>query len=76
MRITHLTLRNWRTFKNLDVEVGQRLVIIGPNASGKSNLLDSIRFLRDLASIFRRGGLGVDVCAGQRVGPVGCFRAR
>jgi len=29
-----------------------------------------------LASIFRRGGLGVDVCAGQRVGPVGCFRAR
>jgi len=29
-----------------------------------------------LASIFRRGGSGVDVCAGQRVGPVGCFRAR
>lgn len=65
MRITHLTLRNWRTFKNLDVQVGQRLVIIGPNASGKSNLLDAIRFLRDLASpggglqdaIRTRGGL-------------------
>lgn len=65
MRITHLTLRNWRTFKNLDIPVGQRLVVIGPNASGKSNLLDSVRFLRDLATpggglqdaIRTRGGL-------------------
>lgn len=65
MRIAHLTLRNWRTFKNLDIPVGQRLVVIGPNASGKSNLLDSIRFLRDLAvpggglqdAVRSRGGL-------------------
>ena len=53
MRVTRLTLRNWRTFKNLDVHLGQRLIVVGPNASGKSNLLDSIRFLRDLA---RDGG--------------------
>lgn len=53
MRITHLSLRNWRTFKNLDFDLGRRLIIIGPNASGKSNVLDSIRFLRDLA---RPGG--------------------
>jgi len=65
LRITYLTLRNWRTFKNLNVPVGQRLIVIGPNASGKSNLLDSIRFLRDLATpggglqdaIRSRGGL-------------------
>lgn len=65
MRITRLTLRNWRTFKNLDVPVGQRLVVIGSNASGKSNLLDSIRFLRDIAvpggglqdAVRLRGGL-------------------
>lgn len=65
MRIILLTLRNWRTFKNLDVPVGQRMVVIGPNASGKSNLLDSIRFLRDLAApggglqdaVRSRGGL-------------------
>ena len=65
MRITRLTLRNWRTFKNLDVPVGQRLIVLGPNASGKSNLLDSVRFLRDLAvpggglqdAVRSRGGL-------------------
>lgn len=65
MRIMRLTLRNWRTFKNLDVPVGQRLIVIGPNASGKSNLLDSVRFLRDLAvpggglqdAVRSRGGL-------------------
>jgi predicted ATPase len=66
VRITSLTLRNWRTFKNLDVTIGERLIIVGPNASGKSNLLDSIRFLRDLSSdggglqsaVRSRGGLG------------------
>jgi predicted ATPase len=65
VRIQRLTLRNWRTFKNLDIPVGQRLIVIGPNAAGKSNLLDSIRFLRDLASpggglqdaVRSRGGL-------------------
>lgn len=65
MRITGLTLKNWRTFKKLDVIIGQRLFIIGPNAAGKSNLLDSVRFLRDLANpggglqdaISERGGL-------------------
>lgn len=65
MHLTHLTLRNWRSFKNLEVPLGQRLVIVGPNAVGKSNLLDSVRFLRDLArpggglqdAIRLRGGL-------------------
>lgn len=65
MRITSLTLKNWRTFKNLEFDVGQRLFIVGPNASGKSNLLDSIRFIRDIAlpdgglqsAIRSRGGL-------------------
>ncbi|MGF1647102.1 MAG: AAA family ATPase [Kineosporiaceae bacterium] len=55
MRITELDLRNWRTFKSLDVSIQDRLFILGPNASGKSHFLDSVKFLRDVAGV--RGGL-------------------
>ncbi len=74
MRITSLTLRNWRTFKNLDVTIGDRLIVVGPNASGKSNLLDSIRFLRDLS----RGGGGLQSAVRNRGGlsRVRCLFAR
>lgn len=50
MRITHLQLANWRNFKNVDIDLVDRVLLFGPNASGKSNLLDSIRFLRDLTT--------------------------
>lgn len=64
MKLTHLTAHNWRNFKTIDVPIGDRLFIVGPNASGKSNLLDIFRFLSDLvanggglaAAIQRRGG--------------------
>lgn len=48
--ITRLILRNWRNFKDVDVPLGPRVFIVGPNASGKTNLLDAIRFLRDIAA--------------------------
>ena len=63
MRITRLQLKNWRNFKNADLALRDRVFIVGPNASGKSNLLDAIRFLRDVASsgfgqaVSSRGGL-------------------
>ena len=40
MRITHLAASNWRNFKNVEFDIGDRLFIVGPNAAGKSNLLD------------------------------------
>lgn len=55
MRFTRLALRNWRNFKQVDVVLGERVFIFGPNASGKSNLLDAFRFLRDVAE--EQGGL-------------------
>ena len=55
MRIDHLSLINWRNFKSVDVALGKRLFVVGPNASGKSNLLDALRFLRDIATV--GGGL-------------------
>lgn len=65
MIITKLSLKNWRNFKRVDVELRERVFVIGPNAAGKSNLLDVFRFLRDVAkpggglqrSVETRGGL-------------------
>lgn len=50
-RFTHLRLENWRNFQSADVAVTRRVFLIGPNASGKSNLLDSLRFLHDLCDV-------------------------
>jgi len=66
MRFTRLRLTNWRNFRSADVPLCPRTFIIGPNASGKSNLLDAIRFLKALAEdggglqravVEQRGGL-------------------
>jgi predicted ATPase len=50
-RFTHIHLENWRNFTTVDVELQQRVFLIGPNASGKSNLLDVFRFLHDIVSV-------------------------
>lgn len=49
MLITRLKLKNWRNFRKVDVALRERVYVIGPNASGKSNFLDVLRFLRDVA---------------------------
>jgi predicted ATPase len=62
---TRLHLANWRNFAFVDVRLQNRVFIIGPNASGKSNLLDAFRFLHDLVAlgggfeeaVTRRGGV-------------------
>lgn len=49
MRFTRLQLTNWRNFRNATIPLEPRTFIVGPNASGKSNLLDALRFLKELA---------------------------
>lgn len=74
MQISHVTAHNWRNFKNLDVAVADRLLIVGPNAAGKSNLLDLFRFLGDIsrpggglaAALEARGGLSRARCLFSR----------
>jgi predicted ATPase len=55
MRFARIHLENWRNFTHVDVPLQQRMFLIGPNASGKSNLLDAFRFLHDLVRV--GGGL-------------------
>jgi len=47
--VSRLKLKNWRNFQSIDVPLRERQFLVGPNASGKSNLLDIFRFLRDVA---------------------------
>jgi predicted ATPase len=55
MKFTQIHLENWRNFTRIDVLLQQRMFLVGPNASGKSNFLDAFRFLRDLVRV--GGGL-------------------
>jgi predicted ATPase len=65
LRFTHLSVANWRNFARMQADVQQRMFLVGPNASGKSNLLDCFRFLSETvsvgggfeAAIARRGGV-------------------
>ncbi|MCY4526533.1 MAG: AAA family ATPase, partial [Anaerolineaceae bacterium] len=50
MRFSRIRLENWRNFGEVDVPVATRVFLVGANASGKSNFLDALRFLRDLVS--------------------------
>ena len=43
MRVVELSLRNFRQFEEVDLELPARVIgIVGPNGSGKSTLMESI----------------------------------
>lgn len=56
MILRRLRLKNWRNFRKADIVLVGTNYVLGPNASGKSNLLDSLRFLRDVGKP-KGGGL-------------------
>jgi predicted ATPase len=51
--LSRLVVKNWRNFRSADIPLETRMFFVGPNASGKSNILDAIRFLKDIC---RTGG--------------------
>ena len=73
-RFTRVYLENWRNFTLADVELSQRVFIVGPNAAGKSNFLDVFRFLHDIASV--GGGLEAAVRKRQGVSKLRALAAR
>lgn len=74
LRFRALRLLNWKNFASAEINICDRIFLVGPNASGKSNFLDVFRFLRDLASsgggfqeaISRRGGVSTIRCLAAR----------
>ena len=61
--ITKVWAKNFRSIEHAELELDPLTVLVGPNASGKSNLLDILRFLADAArdgleaTVTRRGGI-------------------
>jgi predicted ATPase len=47
--VQRLILRNFRSFKEVDMELRPLNIVVGANASGKTNLVQAFRFLRDIA---------------------------
>ena len=75
MIINRLIAKNWRNFQQINVPLRERQFIVGPNASGKSNLLDIFRFLRDIAKA-EGGGLQKATSARGGVSKIRCLSAR
>lgn len=74
MKVTHLALKNWRNFSSVELPLQDRAFFVGPNASGKSNLLDVFRFLRDLSK--PGGGLQKAIKDRGGVKKIRCLAAR
>lgn len=74
MIVSRIVLKNWRNFREVDVALGNRAFLVGPNASGKSNFLDAFRFLRDIVK--PGGGLQKAVSDRGGVSKIRCLAAR
>ncbi len=74
LRFTRVRLENWRNFAGIEVDLARRVFLVGPNASGKSNLLDVFRFLHDIVTV----GGGFQQAVGKRggVSRLRCLAAR
>ena len=64
MKLSKLTVRNYRSLRDTALEVENLTILIGVNASGKSAILDVLRFLSEAVRardyngpVFSRGGI-------------------
>jgi predicted ATPase len=56
--LTQIELRNFKSYRSATLKLGRLTVLIGANASGKSNLIEALRFLATLAKGERLSTLG------------------
>ena len=64
MKLTRTRIKHYKSLSEVDFELHPNVtVLVGPNAAGKSNYVDALRFLRDAATdgldhaMLSRGGL-------------------
>jgi putative ATP-dependent endonuclease of the OLD family len=47
MRLSKLSIRNFRNFRSVDIPVSGNVVLLGENRVGKSNILFAVRLILD-----------------------------
>ena len=64
MKLTNVSIHHYKSLSSVDVKMHPQVtILVGPNAAGKSNFVDALRFLRDAAkdnldhAVVARGGL-------------------
>jgi predicted ATPase len=64
MKLTSAHIRHFKSLDDVQIDFDERVtVLVGPNAAGKSNVVDSLRFLRDAIAtdlehaVSSRGGM-------------------
>ena len=72
MIISKIELFNWKNFHRCEVGVQERCFVVGAN--GKSNFIDALRFLRDVAK--QGGGLQTAVRVRGGITKIRCLAAR
>ncbi len=50
--ISELKIRNFKSLESVDLKLGHFNLLVGANASGKSNFLDALRFLQGVGNGF------------------------
>ena len=74
MIFSKIELFNWKNFHRCEVGVQERCFVVGANAAGKSNFIDALRFLRDVAK--QGGGLQTAVRVRGGITKIRCLAAR
>lgn len=70
--VTRVTAKNFRSLEDVDIKLGPLTVLVGPNASGKSNVVDVLRFV---AEAFR-DGLDSAIAARHGIGAIRRWSAK
>lgn len=72
MFIKEIEVRNFKSFKHLKLELGKLNLIVGANASGKSNFTAIFRFLRNIARYGLNNAIslegGIDLLRNMQLG--------